>query len=470
MKRALEILRQRRTLLILLGIIIIAAVGAFALTRPTDGSAAQVEQLQSTRARQGDLVLLASGTGTLIVGDEISLGFGVDGTVSELLVQAGDEVQAGDVLATQAERDDLAMAVEEKRLALFDAQQARDALVADADLVAAQAQLELANALNELETAQYNWTVQQQGNRASSSTLEQAEAELELAQGRYDQAEQSYNRDPENSLAQLNYANAKKAYESALATWNWYNGSPDAVDQALLDAKLALAKANVAIAQRAYDSVKDGPSQEDLSRAEVELAKSQKQLDLAEQDLADSILTAPTAGIILSVSAGVGDKVSGAFINMANLDVQTLEIFLDESDMAMIEQGYEADVIFDALPDLTFHGQVTHVDPSLYSTNNLTAIRALVELDATDNPDLTQLMIGMRAAVDVIAGRATQAVLVPVEALRELSPGKYAVFVLEGDVPKLRLVEVGLQDLTYAEITSGLDAGEIVTTGIVETQ
>jgi multidrug efflux pump subunit AcrA (membrane-fusion protein) len=72
--------------------------------------------------------------------------------------------------------------------------------------------------------------------------------------------------------------------------------------------------------------------------------------------------------------------------------------------------------------------------------------------------------------VDVIGGRAEDAVLIPVEALHEIEGGKYTVFVMENGTPKLRTVEVGLQDITYAEIKSGLEAGEIVTTGIVETQ
>jgi multidrug efflux pump subunit AcrA (membrane-fusion protein) len=75
----------------------------------------------------------------------------------------------------------------------------------------------------------------------------------------------------------------------------------------------------------------------------------------------------------------------------------------------------------------------------------------------------------MNASVDVISGRAEGVALVPVEALRELEPGKYAVFVMEDGQPRLRTVEVGLTDLTYAEITSGLDVGEVVTTGVVET-
>jgi HlyD family secretion protein len=84
--------------------------------------------------------------------------------------------------------------------------------------------------------------------------------------------------------------------------------------------------------------------------------------------------------------------------------------------------------------------------------------------------DPDRLMIGMNAAVEVIAARAHDAVLVPVEALRELGPEEYAVFIMEGDKPRLRAVEVGLIDFTYAEVISGLNVGEIVTTGIVETE
>ena len=75
----------------------------------------------------------------------------------------------------------------------------------------------------------------------------------------------------------------------------------------------------------------------------------------------------------------------------------------------------------------------------------------------------------MNAAVDIVGGRAENAILIPVEALRELGPGEFAVFVLQDGEPRLRPVEVGIMDFTFAEIISGLEAGETVTTGIVET-
>ena len=55
----------------------------------------------------------------------------------------------------------------------------------------------------------------------------------------------------------------------------------------------------------------------------------------------------------------------------------------------------------------------------------------------------------------------------PVEALREIGDGEYAVFVVENGTPLLTMVQVGLQDYTYAEITSGLNGGETISTGIL---
>src|SRR5271157_2131159 len=55
------------------------------------------------------------------------------------------------------------------------------------------------------------------------------------------------------------------------------------------------------------------------------------------------------------------------------------------------------------------------------------------------------------------------------QALLELSPNNYAVFVMVGGKPTLRIVTVGLQDPTYAEIKTGVKAGDVVTTGIQAT-
>jgi macrolide-specific efflux system membrane fusion protein len=72
----------------------------------------------------------------------------------------------------------------------------------------------------------------------------------------------------------------------------------------------------------------------------------------------------------------------------------------------------------------------------------------------------------MNAEVEVVAAEARNVLLVPVEALRELGPDQYAVFVVlpNGEL-ELRPVEVSLKDYVNAAILSGLEAGETVSLG-----
>jgi multidrug efflux pump subunit AcrA (membrane-fusion protein) len=80
------------------------------------------------------------------------------------------------------------------------------------------------------------------------------------------------------------------------------------------------------------------------------------------------------------------------------------------------------------------------------------------------------LPIGANATVEIIAARAEDALLVPAEALRELSPGQYAVFVMVDGELQMQQVEVGVMDYAYAEIISGLNEGDVVSTGMVPTE
>jgi len=70
----------------------------------------------------------------------------------------------------------------------------------------------------------------------------------------------------------------------------------------------------------------------------------------------------------------------------------------------------------------------------------------------------------------VIAGEVEDGLIIPIQALRELTPGSYAVFLVKPDgTLELTPVTVGLRDFANAEITSGLKAGDIVSTGTIET-
>ena len=77
-----------------------AGTGAYAALRPAQTTAAATTAaLQTATARQGDLVLEASGTGYLVAASESSIGFDISGKISSLDVKLGDTVEKGQLLA-----------------------------------------------------------------------------------------------------------------------------------------------------------------------------------------------------------------------------------------------------------------------------------------------------------------------------------------------------------------------------------
>ena len=455
---------------LILAIPVVVYFAAFnGLTTADEGE----QQLRTAVVRQGDLVLLASGSGSLVPGREVELGFGANGPVAELLVQVGDEVVAGDVLAVAGNIEQLQAAVAGDELAQLEAQTALEDVQDGAELAAAQALLALGNAKDALEDAERTWQNQQEGFRASSTTIKAAEAEVTVAQASMERAESELgglsnlpSDDPERAQAYKDFAAAQQRYWSALANLNWYTGHPTETQQNLLDGELALADAQLLAAQAAYILLKDGPDANEIRMAELRVAKAKADLSVSQQDLDQAVIAAPFSGTVMDLAADVGDNVSGSFITLADLTLPHLEVFLDETDADKFSVGNEAEIVFDALPDKTFSGQIVQVDPRLNLQGGVSTLQGLVALDGGA---IDGLLVGMNAAVDVIGGRAEGVPIVPIEALRELSPGEYAVFVIQDGQPRLTPVTVGLMDFSFAEIVSGLDIGEIVTTGIVET-
>lgn len=497
----------------------------------TDQSAAQVTEdapVRTARVSRGNLVISATGTGTVIPSAEIDLAFDMSGVLTELLVNPGDKVAVGDTLARVddlAARQAVASAeaqVVRARLDLSMAQEALEDLMSggsDADILEARAAVEAAEEnlaavqagpteadLAEAEAALATAEDVYQRLVEGSSAVELEEAQLRLSQSKNSLWSTQSNRDAvcgqsntstqcksaeasvlngeisvrlaELSLQQLQEPASQAEIQGALAEVTRateqlaeLHASPTAAQTTAAEAELAQAQDRLAelTAGAAPDDV--ALAEAEVEQAELDLEQAELNLEAAEREVTETILVAPVDGTVMSVDAEVGERVSNTpILTLADLSRPCLEVFLDETDLDKVGVGYEVEVLFDALPDDSYIGEVVQVDPSLYTSGGVSAIRALVRLDEESFAKPQGLPTGLNATVDVIGGRAEGALLVPVEALRELAPNEYAVFVMENGEPRLRTVEVGLMDFTQAEIMSGLEAGEVVTTGIVETK
>jgi len=416
--------------------------------------------LETATVTRGDIVITADGSGELVPAAELELAFRTGGVLDEILVEVADQVQEGDVLA-RLETDDLERAVAEAdvevQLAQLELAEVRegpsDAESADARAALRDAQVELALAQDAYErTLDSNL----------DAIVDSRKVEFDWWVGYYQGQKGKYE---EGHLSQADHDWAMAAMIAAEGRWQ------EAINQARAEEvqaanRVTQAQNGVYQAQENLELLESEPLTDTLVRAELDVDQALMAREEALADLEAAQLYAPFDGIVMDIAAIVGEQVgaNAPILTLADLQEPLLRFWLEETDMSSAVVGNPVNVVFEALPDDTFTGEIIRVDPVLVTVDNTSAVQVWASLDLGARE--VNLLSGMTAEVEVIAAEARNALLVPVEALREMSSGNYAVFVVKPDGElEMRPVEVGLMDFTYAEILDGLELGDVVSVG-----
>ncbi|NMC12450.1 MAG: efflux RND transporter periplasmic adaptor subunit [Chloroflexi bacterium] len=458
---------KKSVFFVLIVCLLIAAGGSgyyFWRNNVAKASNSEKSTLETAVAYTGEITVMASGTGTVVAAKSIDMAFEYDGTVTELNVAVGDKVKKGDLLAklqTEYTEEEIKAAIANAELALTQAQNELEELYINAESNKTSALNNISTYAKEVRDAQYN--VDNYLMPSSLQGMDPIEA-LDYTKEQLDKAREAF--EPYKFDAQENSTRRKllEQYNQAQSNYN------SAVTRLQYQYILDVAEANLAKARSDYEAYKDGPTETELAEANQKITSAEADLASAKEMVSVASLYAPWDGTVTSISADVGEYLgTTTFLVLSDLDNPTLQVSLDESDLELVSVGYPAEIVFDAYPDVTYTGTVTAVDPTVATTNNVNTITAFVKIDKSQIPEGLTFPIGLSASVDIIAGKAENAVLVPIDAIRDLGDGEYAVFVMENDEPVLRTVTVGLTDSTTAQITSGLNAGEIVSTGTTKT-
>ncbi len=337
--------------------------------------------------------------------ESVQLSFNTGGEILAVLVEEGESVVEGQPLVRLANREQFEAAVAAAGLELVSAQQALDTLYQNADTMAAQAQQDVANAREELRKADYTWSVQQEGNRASESSINGAEANLILARKNLNDAREEYGQvsgrgsdDAAKALGQKNLSNAQRDYDSALRNLNWLTGRPTEIQQAMLDADVAIAQARLAAAENEWERRQDGPDPDDVTLAAARIANAEAQLAAAEAALANVELTAPFAGTVAGVMTKVGEMAAPGQPAVVLADFSSWVIETDnltEIELPEIGLGQQVLINFDALSDVELRGTVTAIRPLFEMRQGDVTYVVKIALDEDD----TRLQWGMTAVV-----------------------------------------------------------------------
>lgn len=137
-----------------------------------------------------------------------------------------------------------------------------------------------------------------------------------------------------------------------------------------------------------------------------------------------------------------------------------VSISVDELDILSLEEGQSATISVDALENEYVEGTVTEINTDATSSNGVTAYSVTVTFDKTD-----KMLTGMSASVSVVIEGVDDALVIPSDALTQTSATSYVYTEYNEETGELGgIIEVtaGMNNGDYVEITAGLSEGDTI--------
>lgn len=219
-----------------------------------------------------------------------------------------------------------------------------------------------------------------------------------------------------------------------------------------------------------------------LDNAEFNYDTAVSQLNEAESDVAETVITAPMDGTVVGEPKSVGTMaVQGnnnptVIMYIADTSQKQILAKVDETDIGQIQVGQTATFTVDTYMDRTFTARVSKISQtdtdntwnttgtssttSSSSSSSGSVIYYYVTLDVDDPND--ELLIGMTARVDINTAEKENTLVVPIAALKTNDQGSYVLRITGSGQTESVPVTTGIYSDEFVEILSGLDVGDKV--------
>lgn len=189
------------------------------------------------------------------------------------------------------------------------------------------------------------------------------------------------------------------------------------------------------------------------------------EVDVARTELGKTVLRAPFDGIVAERTVERGEWISPSppgipmpsVVDLIDADAIYVSAPLDEVDRERVSVGQAVRITLDAFPGRSFPGKLTRVAPYILDVAEQSRTFE-VEAAFDDQAFAKSLPPGASADVEVILAVHADVLRVPAYAVLE----RKRVLVLAEDRLVAQPVAVGLENWEFAEITSGLSAGQRV--------
>ena len=294
--------------------------------------------------------------------------------------------------------------------------------------------------------------------------IDQRRAELKLDEAKH----AAFDTLGPEELARAQADVARFAAEAQLTSEEWGRQralferllAPQASADAARDRNVA-AQAQLESAKRALEVVRTGHA-EGRKQAEADVERARAALESALVDRSFTVLRAPIAGVVASVSTQEGETVAAGlsaptFVTIVDLDRLQLNAYVDEVDIGKVAPGHPARFTVDAFPARDFKGRVAAIYPTATIQDNVVKYVVAVEIeDGYEGLLRPEMTANVRIQLD-----ERPVLAVPARAIRREN-GRSVVYVQVGDRIEARPVRAGWRDGQWVEIAQGLVAGDQV--------
>ncbi len=201
------------------------------------------------------------------------------------------------------------------------------------------------------------------------------------------------------------------------------------------------------------------------------LGRAEKTMELVEDRLRKTRITAPFDCTVLTRPVSVGQAVSGSggfnsgteVLSIANLTDMIINAHINQADVSRLSAKQEVDVQVEAVAGLKMIGKVERIAPQATIKNNIKGFAVRILLEKVD----TRVRPGMTANIQIPVAAAADVVAVPLAAVfTERNPGTQQterfVYVSKNDRFERRPIQIGVSDYFFAEVQKGLVPGEVV--------
>lgn len=229
-------------------------------------------------------------------------------------------------------------------------------------------------------------------------------------------------------------------------------------------AALAEAEANLANSRSAAARAEQLIDQQLIARSDYDTLRAQQAVDQARVASARTAvskmtLRAPFAGSVGLREVSVGDYVGAgdALVTLVRTDPIEVDFSVPETELVQLRQGQRIQVQVDAYPGETFGGEVVAIAPVIDRDSRSVQLRARIA-----NPD-GKLLPGQFARLQMQPRGDATALFVPEQALMQQGDERFVYTVVDGKAKRV-VVETGARLPGSVQVTSGLQAGDVVIT------